>query len=100
MGCLFFSFCHMGLGELMIYSVAHDINQLVCELFKLQDRWEGKPGTFDWFTLQALATRGAHAHNEGAGLSFAAIAMEACSITNFMNVFCSTCGRRVSILLS
>lgn len=47
-----------------------DINVLVGRFLDLQEEWENNPAAFDWSALQALAQEGAHAYNEGAGLSF------------------------------
>lgn len=54
----------------------NEINRLIGEFVDLQERWEEDPGNFDWAPLQALAAKGAHAYNEGAGPSFHALAID------------------------
>lgn len=52
------------------------INRLIGEFMDLQEEWEKNPEAFDWPRLQALAQKGAHAYNEGAGPSFHALAFD------------------------
>ncbi|HEX7634966.1 MAG TPA: hypothetical protein VF427_06800 [Noviherbaspirillum sp.] len=52
------------------------INRLIGEFVDLQEVWEKNPQAFDWLPLQALAQKGAHAYNEGAGPSFHALALD------------------------
>ena len=55
---------------------ADEINRLVGEFMDLQEAWERDEEGFDWNALQALAQRGAHAYNDDAGPSFAALAID------------------------
>lgn len=48
----------------------NDINRLVGEFMTLYEQWEDDPARFKWQDLQALASQGAQAYNEGYGPSF------------------------------
>ena len=52
------------------------INLLMGQFMDLQERWEDNPSNFSWVAVQALATAGAQAYNEGAGPSFHALALD------------------------
>src|SRR5689334_2090930 len=64
-----------------------NINGLIGEFLDLQEQWEQSPDTFDWNTLQDVATRGAGAYNEGAGPSFHMLVLDRVEHTLFHERF-------------
>jgi hypothetical protein len=65
-----------------------NINELVGEVFDLQEQWETDPA-FNWEKLKELARKGAHAYNEGAGPSFHALVLDGVCHTEFHDRFLS-----------
>lgn len=64
-----------------------EINRLIGEFMDLQEAWENSPDAFDWTRLEALARKGAHAYNEGAGPSFHALALDGVQHSTFHEKF-------------
>jgi hypothetical protein len=54
----------------------NEINRLIGEFMDLQEVWQQDPGGFEWESLRALAHKGAHAYNEGAGPSFHSLVLD------------------------
>jgi hypothetical protein len=65
----------------------NEINRLIGRFTDLQEEWESDPDRFDWALLEALARRGAHAYNEGAGPSFHALALDGALHSEFHERF-------------
>lgn len=63
------------------------INELVGEIYDLQEQWEDDPVTFNWEKLKETARKGAHAYNEGAGPSFHALVLDGVCHTEFHDRF-------------
>lgn len=63
------------------------INLLIGEYSDLQEMWESRPESFDWTKLDALARKGVHAYNEGAGPSFHALALDGIQHSEFHERF-------------
>jgi hypothetical protein len=66
-----------------------NINALLGEFFDLQEQWESDPAGFHWEGLKALAQKGAHAYNDGAGAPFHALVLDGVCHTDFHDRFLS-----------
>jgi hypothetical protein len=65
----------------------NDINRLMGLFLDLQEQWEDLPENFGWEALRKLAVEGAHAYNEGCGLSFQILGIDAMQHGEFHSRF-------------
>jgi hypothetical protein len=71
-------------------SSPNDTNMLIGRFMDLQEGWEDNPEQTDWAAVDALAKDGAHAYNDGAGLSFHLLMLEGICHTPFHERFIKT----------